>query len=126
MRRDKLIWFAAGAGLSALCSVAVALFVERPVSAAEVPILVVYDVGITPEQDEHFNEIVSTSGQMLHACGVNNFDLDAQLNVTDSSPRSMVPLTSENEPALDCVLRSARDGGFEYHIEMKRTNAKTH
>ena len=94
MKRERLIWFAAGAGASSLAFVLATFAVaERP---KRVPMLAVderVDRLLALGEDE-IRGAGALNGRLLHHCGARAFEIDSI--VPDGGGQARVAITSDN------------------------------
>ena len=114
MRRTGLVWFAAGAAVSALAyGLAGALISEKSQS---IPILEVEErfdrlSQMTVDQQR---ENAPLNGQLLRDCGTDAFEMDAI--IPDGGGQARVAVTPENEAAIQCILREGPKQGFQVNL----------
>jgi hypothetical protein len=103
-----LIWFAVGAACTALVALLTRLL--TPSTDEQHFYLAVYDRPYSEEEIEKFEEIASSSAQLLHQCDAKGFLIKRQVG-TDSVPFSLVQASADNRNAIQCIfMRGALEG----------------
>ena len=125
MRRTKLIWFAIGAGSTAIVAVAS----RQSAPAFEEPEIAFLEL-IEPERAGAQNEvrdedmIANVTGDLARQCGAQFFETTFLFN--DHLPTTEIALVAENKKAVDCILEETAKRSIETNIiYRKATNAQT-
>jgi hypothetical protein len=126
VRRSKLIWFALGAGVTAISAVVARQFAPAP----EQPAIAFLEL-IEPERSGARNEvrdedmIANVTGDLARNCGAKFFETTFLYN--DHSPTTEIALVPANKKAVDCILAETAERAIQTNIiYRKATNAQTH
>lgn len=104
-----MIWFAVGAACTALVTLLTRLLTPSP--DEQHVYLSVYDRPYSEEEIEKFEEIASSSAQLLHQCDAKGFLIKRQVG-TDSVPFSLIQASADNRNAIQCIFKR---GALEGH-----------
>lgn len=109
MRRQKLLWFALGAACTAFAAVLARLIIA-PSDERDTYILV-YERPLSEDEMDSNEEVIATSGQLLHECGAKKFWFKPT-QTADGATYSLIKNTPENEEAIYCVFERAQKEGY--------------
>lgn len=113
LRRQKLIWFALGAACTALAAVLARWIIVPP--DERFTYIVVYERPLADDEMDSNEDIVTTSGQLLHECGAKEFWIKPT-QTPDGSTFSLIRNTPINEEAIYCLFERAQKEG--YHLQL--------
>ena len=102
-----------GAGLAAVGSLVPSLFFDQHEKRS--PYLSVSERTYRESEIVEFDTVASTSGKLLRDCGVQEFYVKGS-NLPDQVPHSLLKISPENEPSINCVLEGARHEGHPVHF----------
>ena len=119
MRRDRLVWFAAGAACSSIVAVGVG-----------------YATRSQPEEQRWFLRVAEPGQSMLDGrasaqwqsaeiardCGSRSFETIPGI-AADAVDATRVPLIRENNPALGCIVERATEAGLWVGVGLEPLNA---
>lgn len=115
MRRQKLLWFALGAGATATAA-ALTHFLTNPTDDPS-PYLAILERPYSEGEIERMGEIHSTTAPLLRECGAKEFFIKSASG-SHGLPYSIIKIAKENEIALRCILERAKDEDYPVHIQM--------
>jgi hypothetical protein len=114
MRRERLVWFAAGAAVSGFVSILVQLIVDEPPQL--IPMLAVeerIEESLELGEDE-WRQTVPLNARLMHGCGARAFEVDSIF--PDGGGQARVPIASENRAVIDCILKEGIEQDFEMSV----------
>jgi hypothetical protein len=114
MKREHLIWFAAGAAASSLAFVLATIAVAaRPV---QVPLLAVEERvdHLAALTESEWRDVGALNGKLIHQCGARASEMDSI--TPDGGGQARVPITLENSPAINCIIREGAKQGFHLSV----------
>lgn len=113
MKRDRLVWFAAGAAISAFASIGASLLVA---SSKEPKWILRLDENgqslLGPEKGAKWR-----GAEIARNCGVRSFKMTPAAGA-DGKDGTEIPLSKENNPSLGCVIEEARKAGLWVGVDM--------
>lgn len=124
MKRLRLIWFAAGAATSAVCTIVATFLLQSQVTldGRIIPTLVLEEPlnvqalvegGTPPDEDM----IANQTSQFLRDCGAKAFEATALRG--DVLPTADYPLVPENYGSIECVLKGLGEAELEFSVDMR-------
>ena len=114
MKRERLVWFAAGAGVSSLTFALAALaFAERP---NPVPMLAIEERidRLLALNDRELRETGPLNGRLIHRCRAKAFEMDS-IEI-DGGGQARVPITEESLPVINCILMEGMQDDFQMSV----------
>lgn len=115
MKRQNLVWFAAGAACSSVAAVGAALALRSP-AQEQGWFLRVAEQGQSLLDGQ--NIAIWRGAEIARDCGARLFEIMPGRG-SDQKDATRIPLTRDNDPALGCVVEQARDAGLWIGIELE-------
>jgi hypothetical protein len=115
LRRQRLIWFALGAAVTAIAATLARLLIAPADESS--PYLAVSERPYEEGEIERVEEIASTSGQLLRECGAKEFFLKPS-NGLDGVPYALVKIVPANDLTIHCIFERAMSEGYPLHVQM--------
>lgn len=119
MRRQKLVWFAAGAACSSVAAVGAALAVRSPPQERGW-FLRVAEQGQSLRDGQ--TSAVWRGAEIARDCGVQSFETIPSVN-PDRADATRIPLMLENDRSLGCVVERSRDAGLWIGVQLEPLKA---
>lgn len=119
MRRQKLAWFAAGAACSSVAAVGAALALRSP-PQEQGWFLRVAEQGQSLRDGQ--TSAVWRGAEIARDCGAQSFETIPSVS-PDRADATRIPLMSENNQSLGCVVERARDAGLWIGVQLEPLTA---
>jgi len=118
MKRERLVWFAAGAACSSVAAIGAALTLQSP-SQEWGWFLSVAEQGQSMRNGQAV--AVWRGGELARDCGARSFEMIPGVG-PDQVDATRIPLMRDNNPALVCIVERARDAGLWSGVQMEPLN----
>ncbi len=119
MRRQKLVWFAAGVACSSVAAVGAALALRSPPNE-QGWFLRVAERGQSLRDGQ--TSAVWRGAEIARDCGAQSFETIPSVS-PDRADATRIPLMSDNNPSLGCVVERARDAGLWVGVQLEPLRA---
>ena len=115
MKRERLVWIAAGAACSAIAAVGAALAL-RSLPQEQGWYLRVAEEGQSLREGQ--TAASWRSAEIAQDCGASSFEMIPGV-ASDQGDATRIPLVRENNPALGCVVERARNAGLWIGVQLE-------
>ncbi len=115
MRRQKLVWFAAGAACSSIAAVGAALALRSP-PQEQGWFLRIAEQGQSLRDGQR--GAIWRGAEIARDCGARSFEAMPGVG-SDQTDSTRIPLIPDNNPALGCVVERATDAGLWIGVQLE-------
>lgn len=119
MKRERFVWFAAGAACSAIAAIGAAFALQSPPQEQGWFLRVAEEV---QSLRDGRTAAVWRGAEIARDCGAQSFETMPGVG-SDQTDATRIPLTRENNPSLGCIVEQARDAELWIGVQQEPLNA---